>query len=118
MATGMIVGSGIGRAGSIGSTGTGTSHSNLAASIRELRLLMSEGILDKIEFKEHVKSLIASSLKDQQQQQVHQHVVVNNNPAATAALESKKQFRNGKSPDTLMIRRIIEGPITRRLLVK
>ena len=118
MATGMIVSKGIDSTGKgmARSGSAGISRSKLAENIRELRLLLSEGILEKNEFKEHVKALIASSTKDNQQQQVHQHVVVNNSPAATAALESKRQFRNGKSPETLMIRRIIEGPITRRLL--
>lgn len=103
MATGMITSGGINR-------------STLAADIRELKQLMTDGILSKEELKEQVKALIASNKEQQAPNYQHQHVVVNNNnnPAATAALESKKNYRNGRSPDTLMIRNIIAGPICRR----
>ena len=97
-------------------TSGGINRSTLAADIRELRQLMTDGVLSKEELKEQVKALIASNKEKQAPNYQHQHVVVNNNnnPAATAALESKKNYRNGRSPDTLMIRNIIAGPICRR----
>ena len=101
-------------------TSGGINRDTLAADIRELRQLMTDGILSKEELKEQVKALIASNKEKQAPNYQHQHVVVNNNnnPAATAALESKKNYRNGRSPDTLMIRNIIAGPICRRLLAE
>ena len=91
--------------------------SGLSGAIRELRELFDMGVMSKDELRENVKLLMAGAANSDKYQhpQVQNQVVINNHhTAASKALNSAKKYRSKCSPETLMIREMVDGPITRR----
>ena len=106
--SGSSINSGTGNASSCSSV----ISSGITVQIAQFRSLYDQGVIDKKELKEYISKVMASYQ--------HQEVAAPSEPLSVAknkavtALKSQTKYRASKSPETLRIRQMINGPIQRR----
>ena len=97
-----------------GITATGGSRQRTAWNeITEYKKLFNEGMIDKEQMKEAIGAIIAEQCKKARHEEVDSEVSKARR-LTKQALARSGTYREGASPETQIIRRVLEGPLLRR----